>query len=130
MRIQIFATGVIMLALGGLALSQLDKEAALEMLQGSLLLGGGLIICGIFTFKMKWHGITGAGVLGLLGAARGLGNLPGFAKWLSGDQSRGIAPAIELAFTILCSALLLRVIRCLQRERTRRLLLQEAMEEE
>ncbi len=130
MRIQIFASGLIILVLGSFAMTQLEKEAALGMLQGTLLLGGGLIICGAFTFKMKWHGITGAGVLGLLGAARGLANLPGFARWIGGDPSRGFTPAIELAFTLICAALMFRVMRALQRERTRRLLEQEAMEEE
>ena len=125
MRIQIFATGIIMLGFGAMAMKQLEGREALGMLQGALLLGGGLIICGLFTIKMKWHGIVGAGVLALLGAARGLGNLPGLAKWFSGDQSRNIAPFIELAYTILCISLLLRVIGALQRERTRRLLEQE-----
>lgn len=125
MRIQIFASGFLMLGLGILGMLQLDKKVGLEMLQGALLLGGGLIICGLFTLKMHWHGITGAGVLGLLGAARGLANLPGFFRWIAGDQSRGFAPAIELAFTLLCAALMFRVMRSLQRERTRRLLAQE-----
>ena len=129
MRIQIFASGVIMLGLGGLGMAQLEGEAALGMLQGALLLGGGLIICGIFSIKMQWHGITGAGVLGLLGAARGLGNIPGFIRWMAGDQSRGFTPAIELAFTLLCVALMFRVMRALQRERTRRLLEQEEQEQ-
>ena len=128
MRIQIFASGLIVLILGTLAMGQLQDEAALGMLQGTLLLGGGFIICGIFSIKMQWHGISGAGVLGLLGAARGLGNLPGFARWIAGDQSRGFTPAIELAFTILCAAMMFRVMRALQRERTRRLLAQEEQE--
>lgn len=114
-----------MLGLGILAMGQLEGEPALELLQGGLLVGGGLIICGLFSLKMKWHGITGAGVLGLLGAARGLGNLPGLFQWLSGDHHRGVAPWIELAFTLLCLALMVRVMRCLQRERTRRLLEEE-----
>lgn len=122
MRIQIFASGAIMLGLGVLALNRPGGEPGLELLQGGLLVGGGLIICGLFSLRMKWHGITGAGVLGLLGAARGLGNLPGLFQWLAGDHQRGVAPWIELAFTLLCLALLVRVMRCLQRERTRRLL--------
>ncbi|MGA0899611.1 MAG: hypothetical protein ACO3SO_04305 [Luteolibacter sp.] len=122
MRVQIFASGIVMLSLGGVAMALLERKVALEMLQGALLLGGGLIICGIFTFKMKWHGITGSGILALLGAASGLGNLPGLAKSLTGDYSRGVAPYIEFAFTLLCVALMVRVMRALQRERTRRLL--------
>ena len=129
MRIQIFASGLIMLGLGAVAMSQLQGKEALEMLQGALLLGGGLIICALFTIKMKWHGIVGAGVLALLGAARGLGNLPELAKWLSGDHSRKLAPLIELAFTLLCCGLLFRVMGALQRERTRRLLESERDQE-
>jgi len=130
MRLQIFASGLIMLGLGLLAMNQLEKEAALELLQGGLLVGGGLIICGLFSFQMKWHGIAGAGVLGLLGAARGLGNLPGLFHWLAGDHSRGLAPWIELAFSVLCLALMFRVMKALQRERTRRLLEEEAKREQ
>lgn len=124
MRIQILVTGLLMLGLGAVSMAQLDEEIGLQILQGSLLLGGGLIICGLFSLRMRWHGIAGAGVLGLLGAARGLANLPGFFQWLNGDQSRGFAPVIELAFTLLCAVLMFRVMRALQRERTRRLLAQ------
>lgn len=122
MRIQIFVSGLITLSLGGLAITHLNGNDALGMLQGSLLLGGGFIICGIFTIKMPWHGIAGAGVLGLLGAARGLANVPGFARWMAGDMSRGYAPLIELACTFICAVLMLRVMWALQREKTRRLL--------
>jgi len=130
MRIQIFASGLVMLGLGALAMTTLEGENALELLQGALLLGGGLIICGLFTIRMPWHGITGAGVLGLLGAARGLGNLPGLLRYLAGERVRGHAPLIELAFTVLCLALMWRVLRCLQRERTRRLLEEEDRQRE
>lgn len=125
MRIQIFVSGGLMLGLGALGMLQLEKKIAIELLQGSLLLGGGLIICGLFSLSMKWHGIAGAGVLGLLGGARGLANLPGLLRWLGGDQSRGIAPLIEAAFTLLCLFLTFRVMRALQQERSRRLLEQE-----
>ena len=133
MRAQIFASGLIMLGmgvlamcgLGGISAFQLEKTIAMEMLQGSLLVGGGLIICGLFSLQMRWHGIAGAGVIGLLGAGRGIANLPGFLRWLTGDQSRGMAPVIELVFTILCVALMIRVMKALQRERTRRLLEEE-----
>lgn len=130
MRIHIIASGAVMLGLGFLAMAQLEREVALKLLQGSLLLGGGLIICGLFSLQMKWHGIAGAGVLGLLGGARGLGNLPGLAQWLGGDHSRGIAPWIEAVFTLLCLMLMVRVMRSLQRERSRRLLEAEQQREE
>lgn len=122
MRIQIFLYGAMMLALGFYGMSLLDRMAALALLQGTLLLGGGTIICGLFSLKMKWHGIIGAGVIALLGTARGLINLPDFIRLLSGDGTLGPSPAIEFGFTAACLVLLLRVLRTLQQERARRML--------
>lgn len=125
MRIQIFINGAMMLALGFYGMTLLDRMEALALLQGTLMLGGGVIICGLFSLKMKWHGIIGAGVIALLGAARGLVNLPDFVRLMSGDGSIGPAPAIEFGFTVTCLMLLLRVLQTLQRERVRRMLDQE-----
>ena len=110
MRFQIFFSGTLMLILGGIAKQLLERNDALAFLQGALTLGGGVIICGLFSLKMKWHGIIGAGVLALLGAARGLANIPDFVKF---------------GVTVICLVLLLRVIAALQRERTRRMLQEE-----
>jgi hypothetical protein len=71
---------------------------------------------------MKWHGIIGGGVLGLLGAARGLGNLPDLAHFLAGDRERGSAPVLELGVTMICLILLFRTLAELYRERVRRML--------
>ncbi|MCU0753175.1 MAG: hypothetical protein MUC40_09175 [Akkermansiaceae bacterium] len=71
---------------------------------------------------MKWHGIIGAGVLALMGAARGLGNLPDLALFLSGERERGAAPVMELGITVVCLVLLARVLAALYRERIRRML--------
>jgi len=125
MRIQIFTNGALMLALGFYGMTLLDRMEALALLQGTLLLGGGIIICGLFSLKMKWHGIVGAGVIALLGAARGIVNLPDFVRLLTGDRSVGPSPAIEFGFTAACLVLLLRVLQTLQRERVRRMLDQE-----
>ena len=125
MRIQVFVSGAAVLALGGVAMRLLDRPEALAFLQGALTLGGGLVICGLFSLKAKWHGLIGAGILGLLGAARGLGNLPDLLKLVAGDRQRGPAPALELGVTLICGLLLLRVLRALQRERTRRMLAEE-----
>lgn len=125
MRFQIFFSGAAMLGLGVMAMRVLEKQEALAFLQGTLTLGGGMIICGLFSLKMQWHGIIGAGVLALLGAARGLGNVPDFVKLLGGDHARGPAPAMELGVTLICSVLLLRVLRVLQQERIRRMLEEE-----
>lgn len=122
MRVQIFASGAAILALGVTAYRMLEKDDALAFLQGALTLGGGLVICGLFSLKMRWHGLIGAGVLALLGTARGVGNLPDVLELMSGDRSRGPAPLLELGVTLICLLLLLRVLGALKRERARRLL--------
>lgn len=125
MRIHIFSSGAAILALGGSALRLLEKVEAMPFLQGALTLGGGFVICGLFSLKNHWHGLIGAGVLALLGTARGLGNIPDLFKLATGDLRRGPAPAMELGVTLICLLLLMRVLRALQRERTRRMLERE-----
>lgn len=128
MRFYIIFSGLTILAMGGAAIYLLDKDNALGFLIGTLQLGGGIVICGAFSLKMKWHGIIGAGILALLGAARGLGNVPGLAKFLTGDRPRGSTPLLEMGVTLICLLLLLKIIRALSRERLRRML--EAEERE
>lgn len=122
MRFQIFFSGVAVLALGFAATRILEKDAATGFLQGALTLGGGFLICGFFSLKMKWHGIIGGGVLALLGAARGLGNIPDLANFLAGERERGPAPVLELGVTVICLVLLFRTLAELYRERIRRML--------
>jgi hypothetical protein len=122
MRFQIFFSGVAVLALGLAATRILEKDVTTGFLQGALTLGGGFLICGFFSLKMKWHGIIGGGVLGLLGAARGMGNLPDLANFLAGERERGPAPVLEFGITVVCLVLLLRVLAGLNRERIRRML--------
>jgi hypothetical protein len=122
MRIQIFTSGAAILALGASATRLLERQDALAFLQGAFTLGGGIIICGLFSLRNKWHGLIGAGVLALLGTARGIGNIPDLVLLVRGDVRRGPAPAMELGVTLICLLLLLRVLRVLQRERTRRML--------
>ena len=122
MRFYIFVSGLAIVAMGGAAMSILGKTDAQGFLYGALQLGGGILICGLFSLKMQWHGIIGAGVLALLGTARGMGNLPGLAQFLAGDRPHGQLPLLELGATLLCILLLLRVIRALHQERVRRML--------
>jgi hypothetical protein len=122
MRFQVFISGAVILALGGVAVKILERNEALAFVQGALTLGGGLVICGLFSLKSKWHGLIGAGVLGLLGAARGAGNFPDLLDLAQGDRHRGPAPVLELGVTLICLLLLLRVLGALRRERTRRML--------
>lgn len=125
MRIHVFASGAAILALGWVAMRILGPPESWAFLQGAITLGGGIIICGLFSLKMQWHGLIGAGILALLGTARGCGNLPDLVKLAGGDHHRGPAPAMELGVTLICLLLLMRVLRALQRERTRRMLEQE-----
>ena len=125
MRYYIFGCGLAILAFGGVATSVLDKDHAQGFLNGAIQLGGALLICGIFSVKMPLHGIVGAGVLALLGAARGLANLPSLAKFVLGDRPRGSAPLLEMSVTVVCTILLVRVIQFLQKERLSRMLAEE-----
>lgn len=125
MRLQVFFCGAAVIALGVAAMNLLERDQALGFVQGALTLGGGLIICGLFSLKMKWHGIIGAGVLALLGAARGIGNLPDLARFFTGERERGSAPVLELGITMVCMVLLVRVLAALYRERLRRMLEEE-----
>ncbi len=125
MRFQMFFSGAAILALGAEGVRVLARGDGLAFLQGALTLGGGFIICGLFSLKMRWHGIIGAGVLALLGTARGLGNIPDLARFLSGEQGRGAAPVMEFGVTLVCLLLLLRVLGSLHRERIRRMLEEE-----
>ena len=125
MRIHVFFSGVAVLALGVMAQRMLGKTDGLAFLQGALTLGGGLLICGLFSLKMKWHGLIGAGVLALLGTTRGLGNLPDVVKLVAGERPRGAAPMLELGVTLICLLLLLRVLGALRREKLRRMLAKE-----
>ncbi|MEX1048995.1 MAG: hypothetical protein WED15_05680 [Akkermansiaceae bacterium] len=115
-------SGLTIMALGVAATFILEREAALGFLNQALTWGGAIVICGIFSIKMKWHGIIGAGILALLGASRGVLNLPDFFRLMQGDRARGTAPLLELGVTLISLLLLLRVLRALRRERTRRML--------
>lgn len=122
MRIYLFFSGLAILAMGIAAMSILAKPDSIGFLQGALTLGGGIVICGMFSLKMQWHGIIGAGVLALLGAARGLANVPGLAKFLTGERPRGATPLLEMGVTLICLLLLFKVLQALSRERVRRML--------
>jgi hypothetical protein len=120
-RYSIFFAAAGILGLGFLGSTQLEKEPAMAFLLGALTLGGGLFICGLFSIKMLWHGITGAGVLALLGFGRGILNLPDLARLFNGIRDRGNAPMLEFAVTLICGFLLLRIYQAWLTERTRRL---------
>ncbi len=122
MRFSIFLSGAAILAMGGISLSVLAKPDAVGFLTGAMQLGGGILICGLFSLKMHWHGVIGAGILALLGAARGLGNLPGLAKFAAGDRAHGFMPLLEFGVTVVSLLLFAQIIRALFQERVRRML--------
>jgi hypothetical protein len=121
MRFQIFFSGVAILALGYAAMEVMDGDDRFGFLAGALTLGGALIICGLFSLRMRWHGIIGAGVIALLGASRGIENLAELPKFWIGDRPRGPAPLLESAVAIICILLLVHVVRTLFAEKRRRL---------
>lgn len=116
-RIAIFLSAAAVLGLGFFGVSELEKDEGMAFLLGCLTLGGGFLITALFSLKMPWHGIIGAGVLALLGLGRGALNLPDFAKYLVGGRERGVAPALELCVTLVCAILLVRVLRTWAAER-------------
>jgi hypothetical protein len=122
MRIMIFLSGALIIGFGALSFRMLERDEAFGFLHGALTLGGAIIISGLFSLRMQWHGYIAAGILALLGAARGFGNLPDLASFWVGERERGVAPLLELGVTLICLSLLLRVIRSLAQERLRRML--------
>lgn len=126
MRFTVFCSGAAILALGWEATRVLETSVAMAFLQGSLTLGGGIIICGLFSLKMRSHGIIGAAILALLGIVRGLANLPGFIKFVTGDRHSGSAPVLEMGVVLVCCWLVLRVGCFLHVERRRRMLEQSS----
>lgn len=124
-RVSIFLAAVTIIATGIAGMSLLEKDPAVGFLSGALTLGGGILICGLFSIKMPWHGIAGAGVLALLGLGRGIMNLPDLPAYLGGVRTRGNAPVLELAVTLVCCFLLFRMLRALSVERTRRMLAED-----
>jgi len=124
-RVAIFLAAAAVIGLGFLGLNVLEKDPGMAFLLGSLTLGGGILISGLFSLKMPWHGIIAAGVLALLGFGRGVLNIPGFAEFLSGNRDRGIAPVLEAGVALACVFLLLAVHRRWSRERLRRVMEEE-----
>lgn len=118
-RVFIFLAAVAVIGLGFYGTQILAKDDGMAFLLGCLTLGGGFLITGLFSLKMPWHGIIGAGVLAMLGLGRGVLNFPRFAEYLTGLRDRGAAPALELCVTLICAMLLIRVIRAWATERRR-----------
>lgn len=111
MRRIIFTAGIMTTVLGFAAESNLGDPA---LFQGAITLGGGWIICGFFTLNSKWHGIIGAGVLALLGAAR---CAPAILSLGKPD-----APAVpyQAAALVISLFVLISSVRVLRAERARR----------
>ncbi len=120
-RYYIFFAAAGIIGLGFLGAARLENAPGTGFLLGAATLGGAFLICGLFSLKMKWHGIIGAGVLALLGFSRGILNLPDLARFLQGVRERGNAPLLEFAITFICGFLLLGIYRAWAEDRARRL---------
>lgn len=120
-RVSLFLAAAAIIGLGMFGTVRLEKEAGMAFLLGTLTLGGGFLICALFSLNTPWHGILGGGVLALLGLGRGVLNAPDFAEFLAGSRARDIAPLLETAVTLVCIAVLLRVHRAWSFERIRRM---------
>jgi hypothetical protein len=110
MRPLIFTAGSLISAMGFVADAMIGDPA---LFQGALTLGGGFLICGLFSFSAKWHGIIGAAVLALLGAAR---CAPALLDLPNKTQA---APFQAIAFLI-CTVVLVTIVRALRTERAQR----------
>ncbi|KAB2638587.1 MAG: hypothetical protein DVB26_07860 [Verrucomicrobia bacterium] len=122
MRIVIFLAGLIILTLGAVAMCLMEKPAAYGFLNGALTLGGGLLICGLFALRSRWHGIFGAGVMALLGAFSGLGNLAALPGCLLASGPLRPAPVLESVVALTCILLFIGIVRALSAEQKRKLL--------
>lgn len=116
MRRLIFSAGILLCLLGITCASTLSKAEAHGFLQGTLTLGGGWIICAIFSIRMPWHGFIGAGILALLGAARAVANLP---KWFVPNRPLTLLEILTFGISMV---VLVAALRVLAKERTRRML--------
>ena len=119
-RLFLFLAAAAIIGLGVFGTLRLEKDAGMAFLLGSLTLGGGFLICALFSLNMPWHGILGGGALALLGFGRGILNAPDFSKFVAGGRERGIAPPLEIAVALVCVLVLLRVYRAWSLERIRR----------
>ncbi len=110
MRALLFTAGFLLCGLGFLAFRSSGDPM---LLQGGLTLGGGWIICGLFSLRSKWHGIIGAAVLAFLGGIRSLPAATGLA---GGDP----AAPFSAAAAALCVTVFIASARSLLAERRRR----------
>lgn len=108
MRPLIFIAGSLLAGLGLLAFAR-SRDPML--LQGGLTLGGGWIICGLFSLRSPWHGYIGAGLLAFLGGTR---SLPAFTR-LGNDPAAPFTAAAGL----LCAIVFAATLRALLAERRR-----------
>jgi hypothetical protein len=108
MRALIFTAGLLLVGLGILAFRQTRDPM---LLQGGLTLGGGWIICGLFSLRSRWHGFIGAGLLAFLGGIRAV---PALTR-LGGDP----AAPFTAAAGVLCAIVFIATLRALLAERRR-----------
>lgn len=122
MRTALLITGLIILACGFAGKMMLPgRNESFSFLQGGLSLGGAFLICYFFSRNNYWHGMMGSGVVALLGLCRSVINLPNWTAWCQHSSPKPPAtPLLEMLVALLCLWHLIRTIRLLLDERTRR----------
>lgn len=118
MRMLIGGCGFLILLLGVLSHWFVEKMEFLGFLNGALTVGGSLLICAGFMRAWHWHGMLGAGVVALLCAARGLGNVPHLLP-MGGKGPSNLA-YFEFLVTLLTSLVVIFLVRALLAEKRRR----------
>jgi hypothetical protein len=119
----IFCIGIMIILIGFLGQSIQSGIPGFAFLNGGLSLGGGLIICWIFSIKHQWLGLMGAGVVSLLGFCKSITNFRDFLLWLSAPFPKPAAISLlQMSVALMTFVTLIFCIRALIHERTRRMI--------
>jgi hypothetical protein len=116
MRILIFISGLLINLIGWQAFRICHDPS---LLLGGLTLGGGLIICGLFSIRSPFHGWVGAGVLALLGFFRSVSAVADLPQMLKGGQKQPDV-VFRLGVALICLVLIIRVYRALKAEQAKK----------
>ncbi len=111
LRTHMVISALMIVSLGLSALAVLDKTPAIAFFQGAITLGGALLICFLFSFRMPWHAYIATAILSILSLSRGLPNLAHLA-----DLSTPL-PLFELAITLVIIPLPIHVFVSWKRHR-------------
>lgn len=114
-RIALALGAALVITIGFFGAALLDRILAPGYLLGALTLGGGFLICLLFSLKMPVHALAGSAVLSLLAIARGILNAPSIATKITGPAP--IPAILEAAVIAICLAILFIIYRTWQQKR-------------